>query len=245
MGEFVKEGDVIMKGNTKRFTLGLLLLGLCGHMQLARAMPIDSDMLEYNGAIFELGTEWVDGSYRITYSANFSGFQRDTEQSLLKAIDWKWEGGNIGSVSLIDAPGGVDDWSARTYYQIGSGDSVGCELGGGSNAVCTDFIGNDQGFSTLSDMTLDWVFEVSFRNRNITQRDVLFDGGLRAAFVNGSGKLTAPIMSCSGAQNQNCPDPRGLSEEIASVPIPGVPALLLAGLAGMAMARRRGRGRKD
>jgi MYXO-CTERM domain-containing protein len=215
-------------------------------MQFAHAIPIDSDTLEYNGAFFELETAWVDDSYRITYSANFGGLQRETEESFLKAIDWKWEGGNIGSVSLIEAPGELDDWSARAFYQIGISDSVGCEIGGGSNAVCTDFIGNDQGFSTLTDSTLRWVFEVSFRNRNVRQRDVFFDGGLRAAFVNGSGKLTAPIMSCSSAQDPGCPGQpialRVLPEDNGSVPIPGVPALLLAGLAGLFLSRRRGKG---
>ncbi len=240
-----------MKANTKSCMAGLLLLGICGHMHLSHAIPVDRDALEYNGALFELETAWVGGRYQITYSADFSGFQRDTEESYLKAIDWKWEGGNIGSVSLIEAPGGTDDWSAKAFYQIGISDSVGCELGGGSNAVCTDFIGNTQGFSTFTDATLSWVFEVSFRDKDVRQRDVLFDGGLRAAFVNGSGKLTAPIMSCSGAQNPGCPDPQigfqplleiqAFSEESGNVPVPGVPALLLAGLAGLFLGRRRSR----
>jgi MYXO-CTERM domain-containing protein len=239
-----------MKATTQRYTLWLLLFAVCGQVQTSQAIPIASDVLEYNGAFFELETEWLGDNYRITYSADFSGFQGASDASYLKAIDWKWEGGNIGSISLISAPGSVSDWSAKTFSQIGVGDSVQCQLGGGSNAVCTDFIANDQGFSTLTDTNLSWVFEVSFRNRNARQKDVLFDGGLRAAFVNGSGKLTAPIMSCSGAQNPGCPDPlqsplvetQTLADDNGNVPIPGVPALLLAGLAGLFLSRRRGKG---
>ena len=133
--------------------------------------------------------------------------------------------------------------------QISTGDSVGCQSGGGANAVCTEFLGDSKGFSTLTDITdLRWVFELSFNE--LRQRNVFLGDGLRAAFVNGSGKLTAPIMSCSGAQNPGCPDPlpsplvelQTLADDNGNVPIPGVPALLLAGVAGLFLSRRRGKG---
>jgi len=52
-------------------------------------------------------------------------------------------------------------------------------------------------------------------------------------------------MSCSGAQNPGCPDPlplvqlQTLAQDNGTVPIPGVPALLLAGVAGLVLSRRR------
>jgi hypothetical protein len=217
---------------------------------MANATLIDTQVLDFQGAVFTLQGEWKDNRYLMTYQASFAGFQSSEGPSYLKAIDWKWEGeegDTLSSVSLLEAPGSKDQWLAQTNQQISTGDSVGCQSGGGANAVCTEFLGDSRGFSTLTDITdLRWVFELSFNE--LRQRDVFLGNGLRAAFVNGSGKLTAPIMSCSGAQNPGCPDPRvelqalSLAEDNGSVPIPGVPALLLAGLAGLFLSRRSGQG---
>jgi MYXO-CTERM domain-containing protein len=219
-----------------------MLVG-CVAAPVANATLIDTDVLVFQGAVFTLQGEWKDNRYLMTYQASFAGFQGSEGPSYLKAIDWKWEGDTISSVSLLEAPGSKDQWLAQTNRQISTGDSVGCQPGGGANAVCTEFLGDSRGFSTLTDITdLRWVFELSFNE--LRQRNVFLGDGLRAAFVNGSGTLTSPIMSCAGAQNPGCPDQRielqALSDDNGSVPLPGVPALLLAGLAGLFLGRRRG-----
>ena len=213
-------------------------------MPAANALPLNTDVFVFQGAIFTLQGEWKDSRYIMTYEASFADFQDNGDPSYLRAIDWKWEGDTISAVSLLEAPGGTDHWLAQTDRQIGAGDSVGCKQGGGVNAVCTEYLADSKGFSTVTDLAnLRWVFELSFNE--LRQRDVLLGEGLRAAFVNGSGTLTAPIMSCSGAQNPGCPDPlplvqlQTLAQDNGTVPIPGVPALLLAGVAGLVLSRRR------
>lgn len=237
-----------MKAMSIRRAFASLMLIACVGAPMANAALIDTDVLVFQGAIFTLQGEWKDSRYLMTYQASFTGFQGSEEPSFLKAIDWKWEGNPITSVSLLEAPGGKDQWLAQPDQQIGTADSVGCQSGGGANAVCTEFLGDSKGFSTLTDIAdLRWVFELSFNA--LRQREIFLGDGLRAAFVNGSGRLAAPIMSCSGAQNPGCPDQRialqALAEDSGNVPIPGVPALLLVGIAGMfMMGRRRGRGLK-
>jgi hypothetical protein len=234
------KGDVYMKAKRNHFRLALLLAALCGHSVLSQATPIGGDTLDYRGAVFSLDSGWDGSRYLITYRANFSGFQGDQDQSYLKAIDWSWVNGDIGTVTLTAAPGDLSNWVAQTNQQIGLGDSPECEAGGGSDAVCTQFVGSDQGFSTFgSSEDLTWVFEIGFKE--FRQREVLFEGGFGAAVI-GSGKLTDPVMSCLTAQNPACADQRleieELSDDNGSVPSPGVPALLAVGFAGMLLRRR-------
>lgn len=237
-----------MKTKRNHYKMSLLLATLCSLGQLSQATPIGSDTLVYQGAVFTLDSGWDGARYLVTYRANFSTFQGEENEFYLKAIDWNWIDGDLGDVTLTAAPGDLRDWVARSNQQISVGDSPGCETGGGSDAVCAEYIGDAKGFSTFgSTEDLSWVFEVGFKT--IRQKDVFFGGGFGAAIVNGSGKLTAPTMSCSGAQNPGCPDQRievqALAEDNGNVPIPGVPALLLAGIAGMfMMGRRRGGGLK-
>jgi len=239
-----------MSMKVKKFKSGLAILiaAACAHMPAPQALPLNTDVLIFQGAIFTLQGEWQDSRYIMTYEASFDGFQDNGEPSYLKAIDWKWQGDLISAVSLLEAPGGANNWLAQTDRQIGSGDSVGCTQGGGANAVCTEYLGDSKGFSTLTDLdSLRWVFELSFNE--LRQRDLFVGNGLRAAFVNGSGTLTAPIMACSGPQNPGCPDPQVEIQPVtainANVPIPGVPALLLAGLAGLVLSRRRSNALSD
>ncbi|MBE9538090.1 MAG: hypothetical protein IMF06_03355 [Proteobacteria bacterium] len=225
-----------MKGKKIDYVLALALVAVCGRMPVSQAMPINEDTLNYQGAIFTLEGEWVDAIYRMTYWANFENFTGTNDQSYLKALDWKWEGGHISTVSLLEAPGGAGDWLAQTSHQIGVGESVGCEIGGGSNAVCTDFVGSESGLSTATEGDLRWVFEISFKH--ISQVDVYLRDGLRAAYINDSGSLAAPILSCGAAGEATCASDPNITPASASVPVPGVPALLIIGLAGMSLCRK-------
>ena len=224
--------------------LALILATICGHAQLAQATPLVSDSLSYRGAVFTLDSGWVEDRYLVTYNADFSGFQGDADQAYIKAIDWNWVDGDIASVDLRSAPGDSTDWQTQQNQQIGLGDAVGCGTGGGPDAVCTQYLGSGAGFSALeSTDELSWVFEIGFRT--FRQRDVMFGGGFNAALVDGKGFLSAPTMACNTQQNPGCPDvPAPLTErqeDNGSVPIPGVPALLLAGLAGLFISRRPSR----
>ena len=223
-----------MKGKKIDFVLALALVAVCSHIPVSQAIPINEDTLNYQGAIFTLEGEWDNGIYRMTYWANFDEFKGTGDQSYLKAIDWKWEGAGISTVSLLDAPGGAGDWLAQTSHQIGLGESVGCEQGGGSNAVCTAFVGGASGLSTATEGDLNWVFEISFKSTR--QKDFFLKNGVRAAYIDDSGSLAAPVMSCGADGDSTCS--RSFAPSAANVPVPGVPALLIIGLAGLSLCRR-------
>ena len=227
-----------MKGKKLNYMyVALALMALCGRVPATLAAPIIVDTLNYQGALFNLDGEWDGSLYRMTYSANFDDFQDSGGQSYLTAIDWKWDGAGINSVFLAKAPGSVDDWQTQTFHQISSGDSAGCEKTGGSNAVCTEFLGDAPGLSVATDELLEWVFEISFKS--FRQKDMLLGEGLRTAFVNDIARLATPIMSCGNAEGAICS-----SDQIpaANVPSPGVPALLLIGLGGLWLFRRGNNG---
>ena len=236
-----------MKLTKVRHALAVSMVTIFTSIPLSHGTPIDTDTLYFQGAEFTLTGEWKAQRYVMTYLADFSGFEGGSESSFLKAIDWNWEGSYIlGSVSLTEAPGGTDQWRTLTSHQIGTGDSVGCEPGDIAGSVCTEFLGDTKGFATTTALgELRWVFEVEISNKYHRQGNRFLGDDLRAAFVDISGKLSTPIMSCSGAQNPSCPDPlplvqlQTLVQDNGTVPIPGVPALLIAGVAGLALSRRR------
>ena len=245
--QYQQLGDGIMKLKQIRHAIAVSIATIFTSIPLSHGTPIGSDTLYFQGAVFTLTGEITEGGYTMTYLADFSGFEGGSEPSFLKAIDWNWDGSYIlGSVSLKEAPGGVDQWRTLTSYQIGTGDSVGCEPGDIAGSVCTEFLGDTRGFATTTELSdLRWVFEIKMSDKYLRQGNRFLGDDLRAAFVNVGGKLTTPIMSCSGAQNPGCPDPlplvqlRTLAQDNGNVPIPGVPALLLAGVAGLVLSRRR------
>ena len=151
--------------------LALLMMAGSLHIPAAHALLLEKDKLVFQGAVFTLQGEWKDSRYIMTYEASFAGFEDTGEASYLKAIDWKWDGDLISSMYLLEAPGGTDKWLAQTGQQIGLGDSVGCESGGGANAVCTEYLADSKGFSTRTDITdLRWVFELTISDKYHRQR---------------------------------------------------------------------------
>ena len=236
-----------MKLKQIRHVLALAMGLSLASAPVSQATPIGTDTLYFQGAVFTLTGEWTEGGYTMTYLADFSGFEGGSEPSFLKAIGWNLEGSIIlGSVSLKEAPGGTDQWKTLTSNQTGTGDYHSCEPGDNIRKVCTEFLGDPKGFATTTDLgDLRWVFEINMSDKYLRPGNRFLGDALRAAFVNGGGRLTAPIMSCSGAQNPGCRDPLPLLQlqtqalDNGNVPIPGVPALLLAGIAGMFLSRRR------
>lgn len=236
-----------MKLKQFRHVLAVSIATFFTSIPLSHGTLIGDDRLYFQGAEFKLTGEVIEDRYIMTYLADFSGFEGGSEPSFLKAIDWNWEGSYIlGSVSLTEAPGGTDQWRTLTSHQIGTGDSVGCEPGEIAGSVCTEFLGDTKGFATTTELSeLRWVFEITISDKYQRQSNRFLGDDLRAAFVDVSGKLSAPIMSCSGAQNPGCADPlplvqlQTLAQDNGNVPIPGVPALLLAGVAGLVLSRRR------
>jgi hypothetical protein len=220
------QSDVIMKGKKSKLSLAALaLLAICGRIPVALATPIIVDELNYQGAVFTLGGEWIDRIYRMTYTAQFGASESSGDRSLLTAIDWKWEGGKIHSVLLREAPGGTDAWRAQISHQIG-GDAFGCLEDGDSNAVCTEFVGPGAGLFTDQAETVSWVFDISFKH--LTQQNGWLKQGPRRAYVNETGRLATPTMAAD------------VPAEVAAVPVPGLPALLLIGLAGLSLCRAGG-----
>ena len=121
-------------------------------------------------------------------------------------------------------------------------DSVGCEKNGGANAICTEYTGSEAGLSTDSDADFRWVFEITFKN--VRQQDLLLDSSIRSGYVNSLGGFAAPLVTCAPGDESSCyAFTDGLATQSlpdsAEVPVPGVPALLLIGMAGLCFARRR------
>ena len=233
-----------MKHSNLKRLRAIALFALCSHAVVSQAIPINTSTVDYNGALFTTEGEWTDPStYSMTYWANFADFEGTGEQSFLKAIDWKWEGAGISSVSLLDAPGSTDDWLTQAFYQISVGDSVGCEKNGGANAICTEYTGSEAGLSTDSDADFRWVFEITCKN--VRQQDLLLDSSIRSGYVNSLEGFAAPLVTCDPGDESSCNAftdglaALSLAPDSAEVPVPGVPALLLIGMAGLCFARRR------
>lgn len=232
-----------MKVKSIKHVLVMAVVAICGQMSATQAIPINTDTMDYQGALFTLEGKWTSGSnYEMTYWANFDNFEGAAEQPYLKAIDWKWEGAKISTVSLKSAPGDSVEWMTKTQHQIGFGDLVGCEPGGGSNAVCTEFTGEGVGLSTKTKGDISWVFNISFKHFN--QIDLFLEEGLRNAYVDDSGLFAAPILACDTLDDAICSDALDviapLSLDGAEIPSPGVPALLAIGLVGLLLVRRSG-----
>lgn len=206
--------------------LGLLLA--VAYHPASRAIPINDNTLNQNGALFTIEGEWLNPStYQLTYWANFDGFDNGGGEDFLQAIDWKWQGGMISAITLLGAPGDLSDWSARAFQQISYGETVGCADGGGFSAVCTEYVGDGLGLSTSVEGDLRWVFEVSFKD--VRQQELLLGRGPRAGYLGGGGDLAAPLGITA----------TGLPAELidGQVPVPGVLPLVLIGLLGLIWQR--------
>ena len=210
--------------------MGLVLAVI--HIGGAQAIPITDDTFEQDGAQLTIEGDWLNAStYQVTYWANFDNFQSSGGDAYLTAIDWQWRtdqwnGGKISSVSLVQAPGSVTDWFAQPFFQIDYGVSPGCAPGGGFGAVCTEHTGGGFDLSTALTGDLSWVFEVTFKD--VRQQALLLGRGLRADY---DSTLASPLGVTTRFARPDAVD--------AQVPAPGALPLVLIGLAGLVMGRRR------
>ena len=213
-----------MKGLHIAYSTALGMALVLGQVGVSHATPIDVQTVNYNGAVLSIEGEWQNPSvFRVTYSANFDNFLGD---DYLAAIDWKWEGAQINSISLLSAPTDVNDWLTQPFYQIDFGEDVGCAKGGGQGAVCTEYVGEGVGLSTLLEGDLSWMFEVTFKHAR--QGDWLRNQGPRAGYQDG---LASPLGIVALAAPLN-------GEVNGQVPEPGALSLLLIGLSGLLLGRR-------
>jgi hypothetical protein len=220
-----------MKGLHIAYSTVLGMALVLGQAGASHATPIDIQTLDYNGAVLSVDGEWQSASvFEVTYNANFAHFLGAEGEDFLAAIDWKWEGAQINSISLLSAPTELSDWMTQPFYQIDFSEDAGCAKGGGQGAVCTEYVGAGAGLSTSLQGDLSWVFEVTFKNAR--QGDWLRNQGPRAGYQDG---LASPLgIFTTGAPLNN--------EVNGQVPEPGALSLLLIGLAGMLLGRRSQRG---
>jgi hypothetical protein len=219
-----------MRGSKIVSSLTAVILGAMAWAPISQAIPINENTMDKDGALFTIEGEWTDlSTYRVTYWANFDEFDNEGSEDFLRAIDWKWQGGTISTISLVDAPGSLTDWSARPFYQIDYGNIVGCAFGGGFSAVCTEYVGDGPGLSTEISGDLAWIFDVNFRD--VRQRDLLLGRGPRAGLLGDSALLASPLGITTASFT---PD-----ETNGQVPTPGVLSLLLIGLGALMGSRGR------
>ena len=205
------------------------ILASLAWLPTSQAIPINENTLEQDGALFTVEGEWLSASiYQLTYWANFDEFDNGGGGDFLRAIDWKWQGGTINTVSLVDAPGSIDDWAAKPFYQINYANIVGCDVGGGFSSVCTEYVGEGAGLSTNISGDLAWVFEVNFKD--VRQQDLLLGRGPRAGLLGDSIPLATPFSITTAF------DPR---EPNGQVPAPGALYLILIGLGALITSRRK------
>jgi hypothetical protein len=202
-----------------------------GQVGASHATPIDIQTLDYNGAVLSIDGEWQSGSvFQVTYKANLDNFLAGEGEDFLAAIDWKWVGAQIKSISLLSAPTDPNDWQTQPFYQIDFGEDVGCAKGGGQGAVCTEYVGREDAMLSMSlGGEFSWVFEVTFKHAR--QGDWLRNQGPRVGYQDG---LASPLGIIATAAPLN-------GEVNGQVPEPGALSLLLMGLAGMLLGRRRQR----
>ena len=216
-----------MRGTTVGSLIAAATLAVMVWIPTSQAIPINENTLNKDGALFTIEGEWKTVStYQLTYWANFDGF--DGGDDFLRAIDWKWQGGTINSISLVEAPGSLTDWSAKPFYQINYANFVGCAEGGSFSAVCTEYVGNGAGLSTTVSGDLAWIFEVDFKD--VRQRDLLLGRGPRAGLLGDSLPLASPLSITTASF---LPD-----EPNRQVPTPGVLPLMLIGLGFLLKGRR-------
>ena len=199
-----------------------------GQVGASHAVPIDIQTLDYNGAVLSVDGEWQSASmFKVTYNANLDNFVGGEGEEFLAAIDWKWVGAQVNTISLLSAPTDVNDWLTQPFYQINFGEDVGCTKGGGQGAVCTEYVGKESARLSMSEGgDLSWVFEVTFKNAK--QGDWLRNQGPRVGYQDG---LASPLGIFALAAPLN-------GEVNGQVPEPGPMSLLLIGLAGMLLGRR-------
>jgi hypothetical protein len=127
----------------------------------------------------------------------------------------------------------LTDWSARPFYQINYGNVVGCALGGGFSAVCTEYVGAGTGLSTAVSGDLAWIFEINFKD--VRQQDLLLGRGPRAGLAGDGLPLASPLGITTAFF---VPDelPEGQNGQ---VPTPGVLSLILIGFGTLLMGRGR------
>ena len=219
-----------MRGTNIGCSIAAGFLAAAVWIPISHAIPLNENTLDRDGALFTIEGEWTNAStYQLTYWANFDGFDNGGNDDFLRAIDWKWQGGTINSVALVDAPGVLSDWSASPFYQIDYGNIIGCAVGGGFSAVCAEYVGEGAGLSTAISGDLAWIFEVNFRD--VRQRELLLGRGPRAGLLGDSALLAAPLGITTTsfiAEDAN-----------GQVPAPGVLSLILIGLGTLLMGRGR------
>ncbi len=218
-----------MRGTQFGNSIAAATLAVMVYIPTTQAIPINENTLDKDGALFTIEGEWTSSStYQLTYWANFDGFDNSGGDDFLKAIDWQWQGGEISSVILKNAPGSRDDWAAIPEYQINYANVVGCAPGGGVSAVCTEYVGEGAGLSTALSGDLAWVFQVNFKTDR--QLDLIMGRGPRAGLLGDSLPLASPLSIRTAAF---APDPLN-----GQVPAPGVLSLMLIGLGLLIKGRR-------
>jgi len=195
---------------------------LCGSFALACAAAGPASADSFQGTIWSLSTTGIDldvnpltETFQVTLAVDTSGYTG--AGSFLDEVAVKVSSSLLGA-SLVDAPGGLANWSLLA----GGINSNGCS-GSGGGFSCADSV-TVSGGAAVPGGTYSWVFDLTMGN------DALFSGlltsSVKGRFVNAAGVKVGALVSEKVTL-------------VTVVPEPETYAMLLAGLGLLGFAARR------
>jgi hypothetical protein len=191
---------------------------------------VSATPISYYGAILDLSIVDIGaagGTYRVTYTADFTGYTNSAAQPYIDSISWKHAGANVSTVSLVSDPG--LGWMA---YADSAVNANGCSGTGGNTWACAEDL---IPFYASTSGILTWVFDATFSGGALATLNTTGDS-IKARFVDFWGSKEGALLSCTLDANtqDNCS-----GGTTTRIPEPSTTALLGLGILSIGVVLRR------